>query len=102
MDKLPRNHDDGVGEAHVIKKQYASDDKTLDSHVFGNIGLKQVDFRSTEILALMRVKHVETKKDAFLFALDKLRVMFETSYNTYDFQQLKMYGLNPDQLLVLL
>ena len=28
----------------------------------------------------MTVKNVETKKDAFHFALDKLRVMFEVAY----------------------
>ena len=28
----------------------------------------------------MRVKNVESKKDAFLYALDKLRVMFDLSY----------------------
>jgi hypothetical protein len=50
----------------------------------------------------MRVKMVETKKDAFLYALDKLRVMFEVSYNTEDFQKIKMFNLNPDQLLMLL
>ena len=70
----------------MIYKTFASSDKTLDSHVFGNIGLKQVDYRSPEIRALMRVKLVETKNDAFLFALDKLRVMFDVAYNSEDFQ----------------
>jgi hypothetical protein len=50
----------------------------------------------------MRVKLVETKNDAFLYALDKLRVMFDVAYNSEDFQQVKMYNLNPDQLLMLL
>ena len=50
----------------------------------------------------MRVKLVETKNDAFLFALEKLRVMFDVAYNSEDFQQVKMYNLNPDQLLMLL
>ena len=44
----------------------------------------------------MTVKNVETKKDAFLFALDKLRVMFEVGYTKNDFQKIKMYNLNPD------
>ena len=50
----------------------------------------------------MRVTKVETKKDAFTYALDKLRVMFEVGYSTEDFQKIKMYNLNPDQLLCLL
>jgi len=33
----------------------------------------------------MRVKSVNTKKDAFLYALDKLRVMFEVAYTESDF-----------------
>ena len=33
----------------------------------------------------MKVKSVENKKDAYLYALDKLRVMFEVGYNTEDF-----------------
>ena len=37
----------------------------------------------------MRVKSVETKKDAFLYALDKLRVMFDIGYKVYDFQKIK-------------
>ena len=50
----------------------------------------------------MRVQSVKTKKDAYLYALDKLRVMFEIAYTSDDFQKLKMFNLNPDQLLVLL
>ena len=44
----------------------------------------------------MTVKNVETKKDAFHYALDKLRVMFEVGYTAKDFQKIKMYHLNPD------
>lgn len=83
-------------------KTYSTQDKTLDSHVFGNVGLKTVDFKSPEVRSLMRVKVVETKKDAFLYALDKLRVMFDLTYSESDFQDLKMYNMNPDQLLILL
>ena len=50
----------------------------------------------------MRVTQVNTKKDAFSYALDKLRVMFDIAYETEDFQKIKMYNLNPDQLLCLL
>ena len=34
--------------------------------------------------------------------MDKLRVMFDIAYETEDFQKVKMYNLNPDQLLCLL
>jgi len=50
----------------------------------------------------MRVTQVKTKKDAFAYALDKLRVMFDIAYDTDDFQKIKMFNLNPDQLLCLL
>ena len=44
----------------------------------------------------MEVTRVENKKDAFLYALDKLRVMFELTYTEEDFQKIKMFNLNPD------
>lgn len=34
--------------------------------------------------------------------LDKLRIMFDVRYNSQDFDKLKMYNLNPDQLFALL
>ena len=49
MDNRPRYFEDGVGEANVIYKTYSSEDRSLDSHVFGNIGLKQIDFRSEDV-----------------------------------------------------
>ena len=56
QDSRPRAYNDGVDEAEVILKQaYASNDQTLDSHVFGNIGLKMIDFRSPVIQPLMKV-----------------------------------------------
>lgn len=102
MDNRPKSYDDGIDEANVILKTFTTQDRTLDSHVFGSVGLKQIDFRSPEVKPLMRVKKVETKKDAFSYALDKLRVMFDIGYQEGDFQKLKMYNLNPDQLLCLL
>ena len=77
--------DSGVGEVNILYKTYSSEDRTLDSHVFGNVGLKQLDFRSPEIYELMKVKSVNNKKDAFLYALDKLRVMFDVAYTREDF-----------------
>ena len=85
-----------MDEANVIYKTYSSNDQSLDSHVFGNIGLKQVDFKSPDILKLMKVKKVETKKDAYLYALDKLRIMFDVAYTRDAFQRIKMYNLNVD------
>ena len=33
----------------------------------------------------MQVKEVKNKKDAYLYALDKLRVMFDVAYSAEDF-----------------
>ena len=85
MDNRPRNYNDGVGEANVVMKHYSSQDRTLDSHAFGNIPLKQLDFRSPEIKPFMRITSVDSKKEAFLYALDKLRVMFDLGYKEGDF-----------------
>ena len=49
LDKMPQSYDDGVDEVSITYKHYSSKDRTLDSHVFGNIGLKDVDFRSPEV-----------------------------------------------------
>ena len=86
MDDRPGNYNDGVDEVSIIYKHYSSQDRSLDSHVFGNIGLKDIDFRSPRVQPLMRVKRVDSKKDAFSYALDKLRVMFDLGYKEEDFQ----------------
>ena len=49
LDKMPQSYDDGVDEVSITYKHYSSKDRSLDSHVFGNIGLKDVDFRSPEV-----------------------------------------------------
>ena len=46
-------------------KQYATGDKTLNQHVFGNLKLKPVDFTSPEVYKMLKVKHPKGKKEIY-------------------------------------
>ena len=66
-------------------KQYASSDQNLNSHIFGNIPLKHIDFSAPEIYKMIRgPKRPEGKKGVYRYQLEKLRIMLHF-YNEHDF-----------------
>jgi len=48
-----------------LEEQFAISDKTLNAHIFGNIPLKPVDFRSPEVYKFFTVKKPKSKKEIF-------------------------------------
>ena len=57
-------------------KQFASSDKKLNQHIFGDIPLKLIDFSSPEIYKMIRgPKRPEGKKQVYKYQLEKLRIM---------------------------
>lgn len=85
-----------------LMKTYATGDKKLNSHVFGNLYLKQVDFANPEIKRMIRGPiRPDGKKQVFDFQMEKLRIML-LFYDQADFEAVKFYKLNADQILAFL
>eukprot|EP00347_Sterkiella_histriomuscorum_P005962 403354597 len=80
---------------------YATGDQRLNSHIFGNIPLKEIDFRSPEVYKMFRVKKPKEKKEIFNYQMDKLNVLIHF-YTKEDFDNVKFFKLNADQILVFL
>ncbi len=85
-----------------LLKQFSTGDNMLNNHVLGNIPIKFVDFSKQQYYEMLEIKRPDSKKQVYEQMLDKLRIMFEVAYTPQDFDKLKMYSLNSDQLLVLL
>ena len=82
-----------------LMKQYATGDQSLNSHIFGNLVLKSVDFSQPEIKSLFTsARRPKGKKEVFDFQLEKLRIML-LFYDGQDFEEVKFYKLNSDQIL---
>jgi hypothetical protein len=80
-------------------KQFASSDKKLNAHIFGDIPLKLIDFSSPEVYKMIRgPKRPEGKKGVYKYQLEKLRIMLHF-YNQDDFDEIKFFRLNGDQIL---
>lgn len=86
----------------AVLKNFSTTDQTLNNHVFGNIPLKLVDFSKQKYYEMQNIKNPDGKRQVYDQLLDKLRIMFDVAYTIEDFNELKMYGLNTDQLLALL
>ena len=54
---------------------YATGDQKLNSHIFGNIPLKAIDFRSPEIHKIFKFKKPETKGDIYNHQFEKLSIL---------------------------
>ena len=80
----------------AVLKNFSTTDQT------GNIPLKLVDFSKQKYFEMQNIKNPDGKRQVYDQLLDKLRIMFDVAYTTEDFNELKMYGLNTDQLLALL
>ena len=83
-------------------KQYATSDQQLNQHVFGNLELKYINFTSPNVYKLFEIKKPDTKRQAYLQQLEKLRIMFDLAYVRDDFHHIKMFQLNSEQLFTLL
>ena len=60
----------------ILMKNFASSDPKLNSHVFGNIPLKSIDFSAPETSKMFRgPKRPDGKKQVFRYQLEKLRIM---------------------------
>ncbi|CDW74735.1 UNKNOWN [Stylonychia lemnae] len=78
---------------------YATGDQRLNSHVFGNITLKDIDFQSPEVYKMFQIKRPREKREIFTYQMDKLNILI-SFYNQQDFEQIKFHKLNSDQILV--
>ena len=80
-------------------KNFASSDPKLNSHIFGNIPVKLVDFSAPEVYKMFRgPKRPDGKKQVYRYQLEKLRIMLHF-YTPEDFDQIKFFRLNSDQIL---
>lgn len=61
-----------------------------------------VDFKSPDVYKRFRNKKPEGKAQILKHQFEKLKIMFEVAYLADDFDKLKMYALNSEQLLTLL
>ena len=79
-----------------------SGDKTLDLHLFDHLPvLKPIDFNSPAYYSKFKIKNAETKEQLFKQTATKLQILLET-YSKDDFDRVKFYRLNADQILVFL
>ena len=56
-------------------KLYATGDQKLNSHIFGHIPLKMIDFTSPEVYKLFKYKKPTGKKDVFNHQMEKLNIL---------------------------
>lgn len=75
--------------------QFATSDAKLNSHIFGNIPLKLIDFQSPELYKMFKVKKPKDKQEVYKHQMDKLNILI-SMYNRNDFQNLQLFQLNAD------
>lgn len=63
--------------------------------------MKEIDFKSPEVYKLFKIKKPKEKKEIYKYQMDKLNVLINF-YNSQDFEAVKFYKLNSDQILVFL
>lgn len=51
---------------------------------------------------MLEIRKPDGKRQVYQQSLDKLRIMFDLAYTEQDFDRLKLYNLNHDQMLALL
>ena len=73
----------------------------LDSHIFGGIPLKHIDFTHPEIYQQLTYKNPRDKKEVYFAQKEKMEFLLKT-YDRSDFQKIRMYDLNSVQLQLLL
>jgi hypothetical protein len=73
----------------------------LNEHIFGNIPLKVIDFKTPPYKSQFKIQRPQTKKEIFNHQLEKLGILIST-YSEEEFEQIKFSNLNSDQILVFL
>lgn len=100
LDELARSDKNSL--EFNLRKQFQIGDDELNKYVFGNIPLKYVDFTSPSNYQRFRNKKPEGKQQITKHQFEKLKIMFDVAYTPDDFDALKTYSLNSEQLLTLL
>lgn len=85
-----------------LRQQFQLGNPELNNYVMGDIPLKYVDFSAPEIYKKFRNKRPSGKSQILKHQFEKLKIMFDLAYKSQDFEELKMWALNSDQLLTLL
>jgi hypothetical protein len=75
--------------------QFATTDSRLNEHIFGNIPLKLIDFKSPEVYKLFKVKKPREKGEIFKHQMDKLDILLNF-YTADDFERVQFFKLNAD------
>lgn len=98
----PQSFDHYDSTERAILKHMSTADDTLNHHVLANIPLKLVDFSLPQNYERLQLKKPDSKKQHYEQMLEKLGIMLDLTYEAKDYNQLKFYHLNSDQLLTVL
>jgi hypothetical protein len=86
----------------VIHNFSKSGDRELDIQLFDNIPIiRPINFDSPEHYKKFKIKNVRTNTELFQQTSTKLQILLET-YSVQEFNKVKFYKLNADQILVFL